>query len=193
MMWRWLAAAACAALLFGCASLTPPSEAPAARPVRSAINQFKLSGRLAVRNGAESFSGRIDWRHGDDGSERILLSSPLGQGLAELDADRQGARLHTSDNKRYAGPSLDDLSEQVFGARLPLSSLPRWVLGDAPGDGKRLALDSLGRPASFWMAGWRVAYLSYESEMANALPSLIRLSRDELDVRLKIDRWELAP
>ena len=193
MMCRWLVVAACAALLFGCASLAPPSEAPAARPARSAISQFNLSGRVAVRNGAESFSGKIDWRHGGDGSERILLSSPLGQGLAELDADREGARLHTSDNKRYTAASLDDLSEQVFGARLPLSSLSRWVLGEAPGDGNRLALDTRGRPASFWMAGWRVAYLSYESEMANALPSLIRLSRDELDVRLKIDRWELAP
>lgn len=146
-----------------------------------------------MRNGAESFSGKIDWRHGGDGSDRILLSSPLGQGLAELDADRQGARLHTSDNKRYAAASLDDLSEQVFGARLPLSSLPRWVLGQVPSTDDRLALDTLGRPVSFLAAGWRVAYPSYESEMASALPSLIRLSRDDLDVRLKIDRWDLTP
>lgn len=193
MMRRWLVVAACAALLSACASLTPPSEAPAARPARDAISQFNLSGRVAVRNGAESFSGKIDWRHGDDGSDRILLSSPLGQGLAELDADRQGARLNTSDNKHYAAASLDDLSEQVFGARLPLSKLPRWVLGQVPGSDDRLALDTLGRPVSFSAAGWRVAYPSYESEMANALPSLIHLSRDELDVRLKIDRWELAP
>lgn len=192
-MCRWLLVAACAALLSACASLAPPSEAPAARPARSAIGQFNLSGRVAVRNGAESFSGKIDWRHSGDGSDRILLSSPLGQGLAELDADRKGARLHTSDNKHYTAASLDDLSEQVFGARLPLSSLPRWVLGEASGDAKRFALDTLGRPTSFWMAGWRVAYPSYESEMASALPSLIRLSRDDLDVRLKIDRWDLTP
>lgn len=192
-MWRWLTAAACAALLSGCASLTPPSDAPAARPSRNAISQFKLSGRLAVRNGAESFSGKIDWRHGRDGSDRILLSSPLGQGLAELDADPQGARLRTSDNNRFTAASLDDLSEQVFGTRLPLSNLPRWILGQAPSTDDRLALDTLGRPVSFSAAGWRVAYPSYENEMANALPALIRLSRDELDVRLKIDRWELAP
>jgi len=192
-MMRRLLVAACAALLSACAALAPPSEAPAARPARSDISHFALTGRVAVRNGAESFSANIDWRHGGDGSERILLSSPLGQGLADLDADRQGARLQTADSRRYTAASLDDLSEQVFGARLPLSSLPRWVLGQTPDAADRLALDTLGRPASFLAAGWRVAYPSYESELANALPSLIRLSRDQLDVRLKIDRWDLAP
>jgi outer membrane lipoprotein LolB len=178
-------------LLAGCA--LAPVAPPAARPQREAIAAFALSGRVTVNNGAESFAGRIEWYHGADGSQRIAVSSPLGQGLAQLTADRAGARLDTGHDRSYAAGDLDSLGEQVFGATLPLSLLPRWVLARVPPDAERLARDAHARPQSFVDGGWRVAYLAYESESAEALPTLIRASRGELEVRLKIDAWNLDP
>lgn len=186
--------AASVLLLPGCAAMGLPASPPPERPSRASIRKFGLVGRLALRNGVESFVANIDWHHVADESERLLVMSPLGQGLAELGADRQGAWIDTADHKRYAAATVDDLSEQAFGARLPLSRLPSWVVGRTAGsevDG--VVLDNLGRPTSFVEAGWQVSYPSYESGARDALPLAIRLSRDPLDVRLKVDQWNLLP
>lgn len=192
-VWRRALAVAVPALLAGCAALAPAPEAIAPRPAREDISRFLLSGRVAVRNGEQSFSARVDWRHGNDGSEHVLLSAPLGQGLAELTADRSGARLETADRQSFAAADLDALSEQAFGARLPLVNLPRWALGQVSSSSQDLVLDTWGRPRSFRDGGWRVAYLAYETDTAEALPLLIQLQRDALDVKLKVDRWTIDP
>jgi outer membrane lipoprotein LolB len=194
MIGRWTVAG-CAVLLSACTTLAPPPEGEgiALRPARSEIHRFDLVGRVAVKSASASFSAQLDWRHDGDNSERIVLSSPLGQGLAQLDFDGGAARLRTARGEQFEAASLDDLSAQVFGARLPLSRLPLWVIGQVTDGVEHLAVDDRGRPESFDAAGWRVAYSSYEHAGPDALPSLIRLSRDELDVRLKIDRWNLTP
>lgn len=192
-MRRRLVAVLSAALLSACAVLAPPPEQPVARPLRNDISRFSLSGRVAVRNGEESFTARIEWRHGGDGTDRILLTSPLGQGLAELSADASGAHVETADHQSFRAPDLEGLSEQVFGARLPLASLPRWVVGQVWNAVEGLQIDGQGRPQSFSDRGWRVAYLGYEADTADALPALIQLRRDELDVKLRIDQWNLEP
>jgi outer membrane biogenesis lipoprotein LolB len=42
-----------------------------------------------------------------------------------------------------------------------------------------------------WDDGWQIAYLVYESAAPDALPTLIELRRDDIDVRLKIDTWQI--
>src|SRR5437667_11004489 len=116
-----LLAAALAGTLAACASLPPPEAV--ARPARAAIQSFQIEGRIAVRRGEENFTARIAWQHAAD-SDEIVLSSPLGQGLARLSAPPAGARLETGDNKHAEAADLGELSEQVFGFRLPVSALP---------------------------------------------------------------------
>ena len=193
MLRRLVPVLSAVALLSACAVLVPPPEQPVARPLRNDISRFSLSGRVAVRNGEESLSANIEWRHGGDGTDRILLTSPLGQGLAELNADAAGAHLETADRQSFSAADLEGLSEQVFGAALPLSSLPRWVVGQVWNAVEALQIDGRGRPQSFLDRGWRVAYLHYEADTADALPTFIQLRRDDLDVKLRIDQWNLAP
>ncbi len=184
-----LLAAVAAVIVSACAAV--PSVPPAAelRPARNDIGQFALAGRVAVRNGPESFSARIDWTHSADGRDEILVTSPLGQGLARLSADRGGANIETAEGQRHEAADLDALSEQLFGARLPLSQLPRWVVGQVWNAVDGLELDAAGRPARFADQGWEVVYLEYEDAAPEALPKLIRLRRGELELRLKVDQW----
>ena len=42
---------------------------------------FDLAGRIAARYGNEAFTGNIGWRHAGGGDE-LLISTPLGQGVA---------------------------------------------------------------------------------------------------------------
>lgn len=181
--------------LAGCAAFGISASVPPGRPPRASIRRFGLLGRLAVRNGSASYVANIEWRHVADGSEYLLVTSPLGQGVAELGADGRGAWIRTAERQQYDAATLDDLSEQVFGARLPLSHLPSWALARTVGPAavNRLVLDGFGRPESFVEAGWQVSYPSYESRSPDALPSAMRFARDPLDVRLKVDEWNLLP
>jgi outer membrane lipoprotein LolB len=185
---RTLLAAVFLVLTAGCAMLETAATAP--RPAREAIEAFRIEGRIAVRRAGESFSAGIDWRH-DAYSDEIIISGPLGQGLARLTSGGGAALLETADQKQYVAADLDGLSEQVFGARLPVSGLGRWVLG-RPAFGGAARLDDTQRLAGLSEQGWAIEYLRYESEAPDALPELLQARREDIEVRLKIDRWSIG-
>ena len=166
--------------------MLPAREAaPVARPARDGIAAFSFSGRVAARQGERRHYANIDWRHAAAADE-ILLTTPLGQGVAELVRDTRGARLVAADGQVTEAPDWEGLSARVFGFALPLADLPRWLLGDvAPA-----ARDERGRPLAAMAAGWDIRYLDYESPAADALPVLIELRRDDIELRLKVDAWQ---
>ena len=187
-MLRLLFAAALIVLTAGCAMLQP--AATQVRPAREAIEAFRIEGRIAVRRAGESFSAGIDWRH-DAQSDEIVVSGPLGQGLARLTSGAGAALLETADQKRYVAADMDGLSEMVFGTPLPVSGLGRWVLGRPAVDGLA-RVDAAGRLVRLTEQGWVIDYLRYESEAPDALPELLQARRDDVEVRLKIDGWSLS-
>lgn len=177
-----------ALLLAGCAA-TPV----AVLPERDRIDAFALEARFALRltpadQPAQSSGGRLTWEHRGDG-DRILLASPLGVGLAEIESGPGGSRLRTADGKETASPDADALMEEVTGQRLPVTQLPAWLLG-RPGRGARLERDAQGRPARLDEAGWRIDY-AYDETAPGALPSRLTLSREkEIELRLRIEEWK---
>ena len=156
-----------ALLLAGCAASPVVMQRPGARD----ITQFAFVGRLAVRQGETRHHVNIDWRH-DAQRDEILLTTPLGQGVAELVRDAGGARLTLADKRRYASADWSALSRQVFGFPLPLGASARWLLGDIAAT-----------------EGWRVTVVEREGATPDALPTVIELERDDIAVRLKIDEW----
>jgi outer membrane lipoprotein LolB len=158
-----------ALLAAGCAGL--PASAPAVRtpPV---VNEFEFDGRVTVRVDQNRHYANISWRHGKD-SDEVLLTTPLGQGVAELTRNPSGARLKTANGEEHVAGDWEELAVRVFGSRLPLDQLPAWVVGHPP------------VPSS----PWRVQYLDYQSPAADALPTLLEVSSGEIEVRLKVDEW----
>jgi len=159
--------AACVILLAGCTALAPVPE----RPSAEAITRFAFTGRLLIRQGETRHHVRIDWRHTPDRDD-ILLTTPFGQGIAEIARDATGARLTLADKREFAAPDPDSLTDQVFGFRLPLNGAVGWLLGRP------------GEPVS-----WRVNVIERDGEGSQALPSLLELERDDILVRLKVDDW----
>lgn len=136
------------------------------------LAQFELDGRIVVRESQARHYANISWRHSATRDE-ILLTTPLGQGVAELSRDARGARLAMADGREYTADDWEGLSEQVFGARLPLDDLPSWLAGHVPARA----------------SGWRVEFLEYQSDAADALPVLIEARRGNLELRLKVSEW----
>jgi outer membrane lipoprotein LolB len=153
--------------LAGCAAvpLVPP------RPAPQDITQFAFVGRLAVRQGETRHHVNVDWRH-DAQRDEILLTTPLGQGVAEIVRDAARARLTLADKRSFVADDWSALSRQVFGFPLPLNASARWLLGDVTAS-----------------EGWRVTVVQRETDAPDALPTVIELERDDIAVRLKIDEW----
>lgn len=170
-------ALAAAVGLVACASLPEGRSVPE--------GGFEITGRIAIRYGKEGASGRIFWRHSQEADD-LLITSPLGQGIARISRGSDGYRLVTGDNKEYHAADAENLTEQALGWRLPLSGLPDWVQGNAiPGRPAELRRDSGQRVLELIQDGWRVEYQEFQGER----PSRLRLSRDDIDLRLTIDQW----
>jgi outer membrane lipoprotein LolB len=165
---------AAAALLGACATLT---EAPIPS------GGFELSGRVAVRYAKEALSGRIFWRHSDN-AEELLITSPLGQGLARITRVHGGFLLVAGDGKEYRAADAEGLTEQALGWRLPLAGLADWVQGRPNRSRPYEWLGDTGRELR--QDGWLVTY----EEFGDERPMKLRLTREDLEIRLIVDQWK---
>lgn len=171
-----------AALLGACAAVAPPQA------LRE--GEFAVVGRVAVRYGDEAASGRVAWRH-TDADDDLVISSPLGQGIAEITRRDGVYTLVTADRQRFSAADPERLTEQALGYALPLEGLPDWLRGRAqPGvpaqtryEGRRLA--------ELRQQGWTIEYLAYDDD--GHLPKRLRLTRGTMDIRLAIEEWQVAP
>ena len=188
---RRISALLACGLLAACASAPQVPLAP-----RDQIGDFAIEARFALRvslpdRPPESSGGRLEWEH-RNGNDHILISSPLGVGVAEIDVDPTRGRLRTADGQLRESADADALMAEVTGQRLPVRQLPGWLLGRT-GSTSVVTSDSAGRPARLSEAGWQIDYV-YPDDNPGALPKLVSLRRDdEIDLRLRIEEWRAVP
>jgi outer membrane lipoprotein LolB len=152
----------------------------------SADQVFELTGRLAARQGQEAFSGNVSWRHGG-ASDEVLVTSPLGQGVARIVRTGDSVVLTTAEPREYRAPDVEALTEQALGFRLPLRGLADWVRARAaPGAPAKVDKGPDGRVALIEQSGWRIEYQDYAGDR----PSRMRLSYPGVDLRLAITDWK---
>ena len=153
----------CAAFLAACTHVEiKPPEGPL---------EFSLAGRIAARSGKESFTGNIAWRHAPNGDE-LLISTPTGQGVAQIVRQGDAVLLRTSEPREYRAADSEELTERVLGFRLPIEGLAETVQGKPSP-----ALE--GR-------GWKVEYQEFDEQRR---PTRLRLTNAGAEVRLAIHQW----
>lgn len=186
--------AALALLLGGCAQLPgfAPDQPPAKLSLTAPPKAFRLEGRVSVKAGAESFSGGLAW-HREADTEALLLSTPLGQGVAELRGDPDGVTLTDAKGKVFRAPDADALVRQALGLELPLRGLAWWVVGHPrPGAPFRAEADAAGRLGTLDQDAWHIDFSRYTAQGETMLPGKLMARRgDDLEVRLVVDHWEL--
>ena len=133
--------------------------------------EFDMAGRIAARYREEAFSGIVTWRHAADGDE-MLLSTPMGQGVARIVRQGDAIVVTTSEGQEYSDRDGEALTERVLGFRLPLGGLADWVRG---------------RPAPALEArGWKVEYQERDEQ---GRPARLRLTYPGVELRLAISAW----
>lgn len=151
---------------------------------------FQLSGRIAVRYDDQGSSGNVSWRHRAAGDE-MLITSPLGQGVARIERADGMVTVTAADQRVYRAHDAESLTEQVLGFRVPLAGLSDWVRArPAPGPARQTR-DERGRLSELEQDGWHIYYLAYAD--GDGLPARMRLVYPGLELRLAIDDWQVRP
>ena len=175
---RAAAFAACFLLLAGCAQapLRPP-EGPL---------EFQVLGRIAARYGNDGFTGNVDWRHAKSGDD-MLISTPLGQGVARIVREGEAVQLTTANGREYRAPDAETLTERVLGFRVPLEGLADWIRGEpSPGTASQKQTLPDGRLSALQQGDWRVQYLDYDG----GRPRLMQLNYPGIQLRFAISEWK---
>lgn len=214
-------------LLFVCGFMSACSGLllkPTDSPPREALSNFVLVGRFSLRQAEQAYSGNLHWRHQDqsstknavknsasaateinaacpsspENSDTLLLSSPFGQGIAEITVNAQQARLSTSDGQVFYAASAEALTQDVLGYSLPLTQLSDWVRGALDAQSAQhsdtptfIERDPAGRLLRLRYADWSLSY-TYASDAPSAPPSSLFAERaGGFELRLRISEWRV--
>jgi len=186
-------------LLMSCATLTTQPTIvktvflePAADLKNAVAPGFELLGRVSVRNENQRFSGNVHWQHTIQ-EDTILLLSPLGQAVAEINKNDAGVSLVTSKQEAFYARDVEDLTAEILGWRLPLSGLQYWIQGQhSPLSAASVDLNGEDRIIAIRQDGWQVLFARYYtnlSDQASAHPRIIELQFEDLSIRMVIDNW----
>lgn len=172
----------------------PPAAHQAARERALAQHTaWGLSGRVALSNGRDGGSGRLDWWQ--EGERYVLeLSAPVTRQSWRLHGDASGATLEGFDGGPRSGPDPVALLREATRWEIPVTALGAWVRG-APAAADRLGPPTLafgrdGRLARLEQGGWTIEYDGWQAVAgAPELPARIEARRGEARVRLIVDAW----
>lgn len=156
------------------------------------LNDWRATGKLALRTSDLSESASLDWQQRGEHSE-LQLSGPLGVNTTTLYSDgdslliRRGEETHTVD--------LSDPREleQLTGWNLPVRALPHWLKGVPDPD---LAVQRLeiGKPAPLLQTlqqdDWEIDYQQYASFDRFTLPTRLTIRREATTVRIILRDWQ---
>lgn len=206
----FVAQAALASFISGCASLAPPPPATSTgaaatpAPVRIYHEAIDLSGRLSLRyeqNGApQALDGKFTWSQ-TAGGARIVLQTPFGQTLATIDITPSASTLVQSGQPPRTEASVDALTANALGWPLPIAGLRTWLQGfatDARGAPYVARATAMGDDAFVNTAdGWLIHYTVWEDadSVGNARPRRIDLQRPtsqagNISLRIVLDTWQ---
>lgn len=189
---RALARAALIALvvLAGCAEIPRRSESVPADAAAIAA-PFDVEGRLSARRGSDGIAGQFAWSH-EGASDRIVLTTPLGQTIARLTGDATGVRVEASDGRVETAPAWDALTARTLGFPLPVIGLAAWLRGlPRPDSPNTMERDAAGRPLQLAQDGWQIGYTYADDQAVRASRLTLRYPGGEpVELRIVVDRWQ---
>ncbi len=195
---------ALAALLQACTTiqLEPLPEGMTDQPPRgwadrtrqlSRLDQWELSGKLAVRQPTDSGTALINhWIQDGEAYDLALSSSFLGMGSTSLKGVPGFIELTLPNGDTYRSNEPEELVEAATGWQLPIDHLVWWIRGlPAPGGDFRLLFDEQDQLAIIRQAGWEIRYDRWQDFLTGypELPARITALKGEKRVRMVIGQW----
>ena len=160
-----------AALTIAACASAPPTPLP---QLTQAPLAFEIAGRIAVRDGQRSDIAKLRWTRKRGGFDEWVISSPLGNEVARIDAGPDGATLVAAGSDSAFTTSFPAVTERYLGVALDPDALAGWIHGastsDAPG-------------------GWKVTIDETQRAGAIDIARRITASRGDVVVRFVVDEY----
>ena len=148
------------------------------------IQQWKMQGRLLIKSD-EVLTANIQWRH-NRRKDVLKLSGALGLGAMLIELSEHEIVLHNAQGETQSSQDIDAFIARQIGFVVPITALRQWVLGAYLQDVPVYPLDN-----GFVQLGWRIAYNEYMDTSAGVLPRRIKVTKDNIKLKLIVDRWEI--
>jgi outer membrane lipoprotein LolB len=147
---------------------------------------FEMMGRVVVRYQEHGFSSSMRWKQAN-GRDEIWLTAPLGQTIAHLETDANGATLTAADQRQYRASSIESLTKSAFGWRFPVDPMRYWVFGEGMPGAPSAAIerDAAGRITRLKQDDWQVAFIYAPADAKR--PSRLDIAGNDAEIRLAID------
>jgi outer membrane lipoprotein LolB len=162
---------------------------------------FSFNGRVSIKRNMDSSSASLRWVHNpEEDEDEILILEPLGQTIARIHRDVQGATLEAQ-GRFYVSQDVESLTQQVLGWTFPLALMTHWVVGVPAAEKPTIAnvaneniaevqRDAKKQITLIRQAGWEIHYSRYAGNAANSLPTRFVMKKDKLEITVLIDEWE---
>lgn len=154
--------------------------------------QWSFGGRIAVSDGKDGGSGRIQWRQ-DGPWYEVNVRAPVAGGSWRLSGTDGMAQLDGARPETLRDVDAEALLARELGWRVPFSSMQYWVRG-MPRSPTRTAVrgDADGMPGGFVEHGWQVEYLGWVvGPVGLPMPKRLVARKPPYELRLTVDRWNL--
>jgi outer membrane lipoprotein LolB len=188
-------------LLAGCVSSRvdrTPLPWPQQQALLTTLREYGIDGRVGVRVGEEGWQANARWRQRGEVAE-VELSGPFGAGSMLLRLTGDELQVVDSKGGILRGDEALDAMVMQLGFAPPLTSLRHWLLAlpDPAGGESAMVPNVDGTPAELQQSGWRLVYEDYGPQQASGatlrMPGKVTATRENIRLRLVVDRWRLKP
>lgn len=182
--------------LTGCATAPPPlPDSPWQQRTAhlGALEQWSAQGKIALRNGDQSESAKLNWQQ-QQNITTVQLSGPLGLQATQIRSDGHTLQVLQGDAVRHFDLSTPEVMARETGWDLPLTALPYWLKGiPAPQPDPTLLDVADDLLQTLQQAGWQIRYERYQRVGSYLLPSRLTLERGATRAKVIIQAWQPAP
>lgn len=156
-----------------------------------AADDWSLVGRLAVSDGRDGGSGRIEWRQQGE-RFTIDIRAPVSRRTWRLTGAPGRATLEGLDGGPRFGTDAESLLQREVGWSVPFADLKAWSRGLRGSGRAEIEFDAAALPRQIRQRGWTVEYRGWDASDP-PLPTRVFASSGPRRVRLVVERWHDAP
>jgi outer membrane lipoprotein LolB len=200
---RGMAAALMLLMLAACATTPAPPRTmlppEAQQELLRGLAEFSLNGRVVIRSGDQGGDPTpMVWQQVGE-QTTVRLSGPMGMGSLTVSWRPGALRLTGGKGEDFVDAEAEQVLIDQLGFIPPFEALRFWVLGlPAPGElpTQHSVADS-GRISELVQQGWQIRYderwmiVAADGGSGVELPRLLNVTRDDLRLRLVVDKWKL--
>ena len=169
--------------LGGCVATAPPDAT-------GLDADFRLRGKIAVRDSGESFSATFDWLQLPSRFE-IELWGAFGQGRTSLRGDHERLTITDSRGHVTSGVRAAELMDEALGWSFPVAALAHWVRGrPAPSvSARKVQRADDGTLTAFEQHGWSIALSRWRQSVVGPVPWRLVATQGDRRILVVCKEW----